>query len=94
MLFGMTEAVVGAENTKDYTLYISQFFRVVLAKFVCSVALHFMLYPHLDRSLKVMKYVINHPDKFTNFIMPCLCCSLCVFITMWAEIVNVYLLCY
>lgn len=69
----MTDAAFGPFQNNDYSLYVSHFFRVVLAKFVCCVALHFTIYPHLWRSLKVMKYLINHSDKFTNFIIPFLC---------------------
>jgi len=48
-------------NHVDYKLYISGYYSLLLIKFVASVALHFMLYPEVGRTMVLMKYVINHP---------------------------------
>ena len=61
MLYGMTDACFSSDVNIDYKLYVSKYLRVVLAKFVCAVALHFSIYPHLGRSLNVMKVVVNNP---------------------------------
>jgi hypothetical protein len=94
MLYGISDAVFGPLKGKDYGLYVSKYFRLVLAKFVCSVSLHFMLYPHMARSMAIMKFMINHPHKFTNVIIPFFCTAVFHFINLSSQSINIYLLCY
>ena len=93
MLWGMYDAIFGQFNKKStvegtdygfYDLYVTWYFRVVLAKFVCAVALHFMLYPHTARSMGVMKFMINHHDHFTNFWIPFSCVIACNIVNIWS----------
>lgn len=49
-----------------YSVNASTSFELVLAKFVCSSALHIMLYPEIARGMGLRKYVGNHHELFTN----------------------------
>jgi hypothetical protein len=44
----------------DYDLYVNVRFSTLMAKFLASGALHIMLYPHIEKSLKWMKFVVNN----------------------------------
>ena len=77
-----------------YEIYPNQQFAVVVAKFVCSTALHLMLFPHVERSMSHMKYTNNHPKKFTipNIAFGIALSSFIV--NVLAEFINLYLLTY
>ena len=94
MLWAMSDAIFGAYPNQDYTIYTSIFYRIVIAKLVCTITLHFMLYIHVARSLSIMKYMINHQDKFTDFFIPFMCTITAVLISIVSEILNVYMLAY
>ena len=58
-----------SEHDSEYDLYVKSRFSVLFAKFLASGALHMMLYPHIEKSLKWMKFVINHSEEFTTFTL-------------------------
>jgi hypothetical protein len=77
-----------------YEIYPNQQFSVVLAKFICSCALHLMLYPFVERSMSHMRYVNNHPKKFTHPNVAFAIAFSSFIINILAELINVYLLTY
>ena len=81
-----------SEHDSEYDLYVNSRFSVLFAKFLASGALHMMLYPHIEKSLKWMKFVINHSEELTN---PNLCFVICLmthFTNIGAELINIYML--
>ena len=88
---GISVFVTGGST---YEIYPNQQFAVVLAKFICSSALHLMLFPFVERSMNHMKYINNHPKNFTNPDVA-YCIALSSFaINVMAELINIYLLTY
>lgn len=77
-----------------YTIYPNQQFAVVLAKFICSSALHLMLFPFVERSMNHMKYINNHPKNFTHPETAFLIAFSSFVINILAELINIYLLTY
>jgi len=79
---------------KDYGIYPTKNFAVLLIKFVSSCALHLMLYPHVEKSMKMMKYISNHSAGFSN---PHICFNIVLLnhcINLSAEIINLWMLSY
>jgi len=81
-------------NHVDYKVYIASYYGLLLIKFISSVALHFMLYPEVGRSMQLIKYVVNHPDEFTHpYIVLCVTFTAHT-INVIAEILNLFMLLY
>jgi hypothetical protein len=67
-----------------------------LVKIPCSIALHLLLYPEIDRGLALMKFTNNNPEKFIKggAIVSYLIGLLIMLIGCFAEIVNLLMLAY
>lgn len=91
MIGAQTVAILESD---DYSIHASEYYTVVVAKFVCSAALHMWLYPIISQSMTLMKFTNNHPEQFEkpNVAFLIVCCSL--FINVAAEILNLYMLLY
>lgn len=63
-----------------------------IVRFVCSVALHIMLYPEVRKGMIIMKYVNNHPHKFRTSFIPFMLGFLQYFSSIFAEFLNIYML--
>ena len=95
MLYGMKDAMFSQYfHNKSYMVEASPFFRLILVKFVCSMALHFTLYIHIHRGMNVTKFVVNHPERFKHVEIVYLCCFINVMVSIVSEILNVYMLAY
>ena len=88
---GISVFVTGGDT---YEIYPNQQFAVVLAKFICSSALHLMLFPFVERSMNHMKYINNHPKNFTNPDIAFLIALSSFIVNILAELINIYLLTY
>jgi hypothetical protein len=81
-------------STYDYTLYVSEFYTVVLAKFICSAALHLMLYPEIANTMVLMKYINNHMEDFKHANLAFGIAHTSHIINLIAEFLNIYMLAY
>jgi hypothetical protein len=79
---------------ESYALHPNAEFQVVIAKFICSSALHMMLCPHVGRSMTMMKYVNNHDKEFTNPKIVFLMTYASFWVNIFAEVINIYMLTY
>lgn len=92
--FGMIMMMVLAisNNHGDYTLYATEYYTVLVIKFLSSCALHLMLYPEVARTMKMMKFILNHEEQFTNPNLAFLISFTAHHINLFAEFLNVYML--
>jgi len=58
----MIEISINNENTKDQYIPIELFF----AKFVMTIAMHLELYGEFEKGQTIIKYVMNHEEKFNQ----------------------------
>ena len=92
--FGMIGCIMVALLDEQYDLHPNTEFSIVLAKFICSCALHLFLSPHVERSMTFMKFVINHSEYFTDKnVVFCIALS-SFWINILAEVINLYMLAY
>lgn len=92
MLFCCTNEIV--MDHYDFNVKPSPYFGLVAAKCICSAALHMWLYPHIFRSMDLMKYVLNHQEYFDHSWIPFFITLVNLMINISAEILNIYLLLY
>jgi len=81
-------------NDEEYIIYANSEYSVLLAKFYSSCALHLMLYPEIARSMQLMKYIVNHQEKFTNPFIAFLIAFISLINNSGTEIINIALLLY
>ena len=77
-----------------YIIYANTEYSVLLAKFFSSCALHLMLYPEIARSMQLMKYIVNHQEKFTNPLIAFLVAFISLILNVMTEWINIGLLLY
>ena len=77
-----------------YKIFASYKFEVLLAKLLCSCALHLCLFPHIKRTRLLMKYIINHPEKFTHSHIAFHIAHDSYCINVMVELINIYMLAY
>lgn len=69
MLYCIIEAIFFQNSSSldphRYEIFASYQFELLMAKCISSFALHMMLFPHIKRTRQLMKYIMNHPEKFT-----------------------------
>ena len=70
------------------------YYTLILAKFIASCALHLMLYPEVARSMALMKYTLNHAERFTDPNVAFMIAFVTHNINIMAEILNLYQLLY
>ena len=94
--FGFIICMVVAiiNDHQDFQLYASQHYTLLLVKFFASCALHLMLYPEVSRSMELMKYILNHYEKFTNPNAAISIAFTAHHINIMAEMLNMYILLY
>ena len=92
--FGMIGTILVALFDDQYDLHPNTEFSIVLAKFICSCALHLFLCPHVERSMTFMKFVNNHSEQFTNEFIAYSVAFISFWINIMAEVINLYLLTY
>ena len=78
----------------DYAIHPSPDYSVLLAKFFSSSALHLMLYPEVARTMQLLKYIVNHQDKFANPGIAFLVAFTSLTLNLATELVNIALLLY
>lgn len=92
--FIMTMSFAIKNNHVDYKLYIASDLSLLLIKFVASVALHFMLYPEVGRTMVLLKYTNNHPEYFTHPRIVFMVAATAHNLNFAAEILNLFMLLY
>ena len=90
----ISNIVTDGEGLYDYTLTVTTFYSVVLAKFVCSGALHLMLYPEIANTMTLMKYLNNHIEDFKHPNLVFFIAHTSHIINLVAESLNIYMLVY
>ena len=83
---------VAITSGSEYTILATPNYTVLLAKFFASCALHLMLYPEIARSMRYMKYILNHPEFFTNWMYAFSIALTAHHVNILAEVVNLYML--
>jgi len=49
-----------------YTIYTTDKYTVLLVKICCCSALHLMIFVEISQSMELMKYIVNHPEYFSD----------------------------
>lgn len=93
MLLGILYSIF-VQKTAELTEFDTGSFVLYIVRFVCSVALHIMLFPEVRKGMIIMKYVNNHPDKFRTSYIPFILGFLQYFSSIFAEFLNIYMLTY
>lgn len=65
MLFCMTAALRENENNEYSRDYAGSVW-VLYVKLPCALALHFYLYPEVQKGMEIMKYSNNQPEQFVE----------------------------
>ena len=91
----VTMMVVAITSTDDYVITVTG--RPTLAvKFPCAIALHFYLFPEVEKGMKIMKFANNNPELFdkNGSQLAYLIGLVQLLLAIYTEFVNIYLLSY
>jgi len=75
---------------QDYTWRAGAWYTILFVKFVSACGLHIMIYPAIGRTMTLMKYVMNHEDRFTHPMFAFVLLLWALFILFLIEALNIF----
>ena len=96
MLFGMLLDIFELDEWKikinNYKFFAANTYRLQVVRFACAIAMHLILYPEVDKGMKIMKFSNNHFEMFNSPNLAFLVGYMQFFTSIFAEFINIWLL--